>query len=74
MLPQFVHAGLMADSAGAVWVKDAGDDQLVKLAVASGTQTVLPLPDLGGRGDVMAADTADNVYGTNGGGATRCSS
>jgi len=40
----------------------------VKLAVGSGTQTVLPLPDLGGRGDVMAVDTASNVYGTNGGG------
>jgi len=39
----------------------------VKLAVGSGTQTVLPLPDLGGRGDVMAVDTADNVCGANGG-------
>ena len=39
----------------------------MKLAVGSGTQTVLPLPDLGGRGDVMAVDTADNVCGANGG-------
>jgi DNA-binding beta-propeller fold protein YncE len=30
-LPQFVHASLMADAAGAVWVVDAGNEQLVKL-------------------------------------------
>ena len=68
VLPQFVHAGLMADSAGAVWVKDAGNDRLVKLAAGSDRETQQPLPDLGGRGDVMAVDTASNVYGTNGGG------
>ena len=58
----------MADSAGAVWVKDAGNDRLVKLAAGSDRETLQPLPDLGGRGDVMAVDTAGNVNGTNGGG------
>jgi hypothetical protein len=37
-LPQFVHASLMADAAGAVWVVDAGNEQLVKLVAGSTTQ------------------------------------
>jgi len=47
VLPQFVHAGLMADSAGAVWVKDAGNDRLVKLAAGSDRETQQPLPSAG---------------------------
>jgi streptogramin lyase len=68
VLPQFVHAGLVADPAGAVWVVDAGNEQLVKLAVGSDTQTVLPLPNLGVHGDIQTVDNAGNVYGANGGG------
>jgi streptogramin lyase len=64
-LPQFVHASLVADPAGGVWVDD---EQLVKLAAGSDTETVLPAPDLGMHGDVLAMDAAGNVYGVNGGG------
>jgi streptogramin lyase len=68
VLPQFAHAGLVADSAGAVWVIDAANEQLVKLAAGSDTQTVLPSPDLGLRGEVLAMDSAGSAYGINGGG------
>jgi hypothetical protein len=68
VLPQFVHASLVADAAGGVWVNDAGNEQLVKLAAGSEAQTVLPLPNLGHRGDVLAMDTAGNSYGVDGGG------
>lgn len=68
VLPEFVHASLVSDVAGAVWVVDAGNEQLVKLAAGSDTQTVLPLPNLGVRGDVLAMDTARNAYGVDGGG------
>jgi hypothetical protein len=68
VLPQFVHAGLVADPAGAVWVVDARNEQLVKLAAGSDTQTVLPLPNLGVHGDIQTVDNAGNVYGANGGG------
>jgi streptogramin lyase len=64
-LPQFVHASLVADPAGGVWVDD---EQLVKLAAGSDTEIVLPAPDLGMHGDVLAMDAAGNVYGVNGGG------
>jgi hypothetical protein len=67
-LPQFLHATLMTDPAGAVWVQDGGHDKLVKLAVGPNPQTVLPLPILGMHGDVHAVDSAGNVYGANGGG------
>jgi hypothetical protein len=68
VLPQFVHAALVAGPAGAVWVVDARNEHLVKLAAGSDTQTVRPLPDLGFRGGVMAMDAAGNAYGINGGG------
>ncbi|UXA05153.1 hypothetical protein KXD96_19625 [Mycobacterium sp. SMC-2] len=68
VLPQFVHADLAADSAGAVWVIDAANQQLVKLAAGSDIQTVLPLPDLGLRGEVLAVNTAGAAYGIDGGG------
>ncbi len=71
VLPQFVHAGLVAGPAGAVWVVDAGKNHLVKLAAGSDTQIVLPLPDLGLRGVVMAMDATGNAYGMNGGGVDR---
>jgi streptogramin lyase len=67
-LPQFVHASLMTDPAGAVWVQDGGHGKLVKLAVGPDPQTVLPLVSLGMHGVVQAVDAAGNVYGTNGGG------
>jgi streptogramin lyase len=67
-LPQFVHASLMTDPAGAVWVQDYGNDKLVKLAVGPDAQTELPLPVLGTHGDVHAVDSGGNVYGANGGG------
>lgn len=67
-LPQFVHAGLAADSAGGVWVLDSGHQQLVKLAAGSGNQAVLPLPDLGLRSELLAVDAAGSAYGTDGGG------
>jgi len=44
VLPQFVHAQLTTDPAGAVWVIDTGNEKLVKLAAGTDTQTVLPLP------------------------------
>lgn len=68
VLPQFVHADLVADAAGAVWVIDAAKEQLVKLEAGSGAQTVLPLSDLGLRGEVLAVDTAGTAYGSDGGG------
>jgi streptogramin lyase len=68
VLPEFIHAGLVADPAGAVWVVDARNEQLVKLAAGSDTQTVLPLPNLGVHGDIQTVDNAGNVYGANGGG------
>ncbi|WP_152531333.1 hypothetical protein [Mycobacterium sp. UM_CSW] len=68
VLPQFVNADLMADSAGGVWVIDAGHEQLVKLAAGSRPQTVLPLPDLGLRSELLAVDSAGGAYGTDGGG------
>ena len=68
VLSQFVHADLTADSAGGVWVIDAQHEQLVKLAAGSGTQTVLPLPNLGLRSELLAVDTAGSAYGTDGGG------
>jgi DNA-binding beta-propeller fold protein YncE len=55
----------VSDPAGGVWVVD---EQLVKLAAGSDTETVLPAPDLGMHGDVLAMDAAGNVYGVNGGG------
>ena len=67
-LPQFVHASLMTDPAGGVWVQDGGNEKLVKLAVEPNPQTVLPLPSLGMHGDVQTVDAAGNVYGANGGG------
>jgi streptogramin lyase len=67
-LPQFVHARLITAPAGAVWIEDAGNEQLVKLAVGPDTQTVLPFPDLGMHGEIQAVDVAGNAYGTNGGG------
>jgi DNA-binding beta-propeller fold protein YncE len=45
-LPQFVHASLMADAAGAVWVVDAGNEQLVKLVAGSTTQPRCRFPTL----------------------------
>ncbi|OMC48684.1 hypothetical protein A5745_08420 [Mycobacterium sp. IS-2888] len=71
VLPQFVHAGLVADPTGAVWVIDAGHQQLVKLppgSDGSDTQTVLPLPNLGLRSEVLAVDAAGSAYGIDGGG------
>jgi hypothetical protein len=56
VLPQFVHADLVAD------------EQLVKLTAGPDSQTVLPLPDLGLRGGILAMDTAGSAYGINGGG------
>jgi streptogramin lyase len=67
-LPQFVHASLVADATGAVWVDD---EQLVKLAAGSEPETVLPSPNLGIHGDVLAIDAVGNVYGVNGGGVDR---
>ncbi|WP_029117094.1 hypothetical protein [Mycobacterium sp. URHB0044] len=64
-LPQFAHAALAVDPNGGVWVRD---EQLVRLAVGSEPQIVLPLPDLGPRGDTLAMDAAGTAYGVNGGG------
>jgi DNA-binding beta-propeller fold protein YncE len=64
-LPQFIHASLVSDPAGTVWVND---EQLVKLTTGSEPQTVLPSPNPGVHGDVLAMDAAGNVYGVNGGG------
>ena len=67
------------DTAGNVYVADLHhfkDDKgfpdattrVIKLAAGSDTQTALPLPNLGVRGDVLAMDTAGNAYGVDGGG------
>jgi DNA-binding beta-propeller fold protein YncE len=68
VLPQFADAGVASDAAGAVWVVDAGHEQLVKLAAGSDAQTVLPLPDLGLRSELLAVDAAGSAYGADGGG------
>jgi DNA-binding beta-propeller fold protein YncE len=68
VLPQFVHARLLPGPAGAVWVMDHLEPQLVKLAPGSDTQTVRPIPDLGWDGRVKAVDAGGNAYGTDGGG------
>ena len=64
-LPQFVHASLVSDPSGAVWVDD---ERLVKLTAGAETPTVLPSPDLDLHGLVLALDAAGDVYGVNGGG------
>jgi streptogramin lyase len=58
----------MPDPSGAVWVVEAGKDQLAKLAAGAEPQTVAPMPDLGLKGVVEAVDAAGNMYGSNGGG------
>lgn len=68
VLPEEVYTKLMPTPAGAVWVTDAENEQLVNLAAGAEDQTVLPMPDLGVHGVVMAVDDAGNMYGTNGGG------
>jgi serine/threonine protein kinase, bacterial len=54
--------GVAVDSAGTVYVADAGN-RVVKLAAGSSTQAVLPFTGLGGPG--VAVDAAGNVYVTN---------
>ena len=54
-------------TASTVWVFDAGNRQVVKLAAGSTTQTVLPISGLNGPLDV-AVDTAGNVYVLDNGG------
>ena len=70
VLPQFVHASLVGDVAGHVWVVDAVSEQLVKLAAGPDRQAVLPLPNFGRQhgGGVLAMDTAGNAYSVVGGG------
>jgi NHL repeat len=70
VLPQFVHASLVGDVAGHVWVVDAVSEQLVKLAAGPDAPTVLPLPDIGRQrgGDVLAMDPAGTAYSVVGGG------
>jgi streptogramin lyase len=70
VLPQFVHAGLVGDVAGHVWVVDAVSEQLVKLAAGADTQTEMPLPNFGRQrgGGVLAMDTAGTAYSVVGGG------
>jgi len=66
----FTRSTLIAAPTGAVWVIDGGQrhSRLVKVAPPSEPQTVLPLPDIGIRGQVLALDDAGNVYGVTGGG------
>jgi streptogramin lyase len=66
----FTRSTLIAAPSGAVWVIDGGQrhSHLVKLAPMSDQQTVLPMPDIGIRGQVLALDNAGNVYGVTGGG------
>jgi len=70
VLPQFVHASLVGDVAGHVWVVDAVSEQLVKLAAGPDRQAVLALPNFGRQrgGGVLAMDTAGNAYSVVGGG------
>jgi DNA-binding beta-propeller fold protein YncE len=68
VLSQFDDAGVVSDTAGAVWVIDARHEQLVKLAAGSDAQTALPLPELGLRGEVLTVDAAGSAYGIDGGG------
>lgn len=67
----FTRSTLIGEPSGAVWVIDGGQQhsRLVKLAPVSDRQTVLPLPEIGIRGQVLALDNAGNVYGVTGGGA-----
>ncbi|MDT5350607.1 MAG: serine/threonine protein kinase, bacterial, partial [Mycobacterium sp.] len=55
--------GVAVDSAGAVYVADAGDNRVLKLAAGSATQSVLPFTGLQGLMGV-AVDSAGNVYAT----------
>jgi streptogramin lyase len=71
VLSQFVHAGLVAGPAGAVWVVDAGKDHLVKLGAGSEIQIAQQLPDLGLHSVVLAMDATGDAYGMNGGGVDR---
>ncbi|MBE1548559.1 non-specific serine/threonine protein kinase/serine/threonine-protein kinase [Mycobacterium sp. OAS707] len=66
----FTRSTLLAGPSGAVWVNGDGPlhGRLVKLAPVSDQQTVLPMPDIGIRGDILALDDAGNVYGVIGGG------
>ncbi len=53
--------GVAVDSAGAVYVVDASNNRVLKLAAGSSTQSVLPFTDLKSPMGV-AVDTAGNVY------------
>ena len=69
----FSRATVLTDPSGAVWVVDGGQSpgRLVKLAQDAGQPDVLPLPDLGVRGKIVAVDNSGSVYGVNGGGEVR---
>jgi hypothetical protein len=66
VLPEFVHASLVSDVAGAVWVNDAGNEQLVKWAAGSEAQTVMPFTGIN-HPICVTVDTVGNVYVIDGG-------
>jgi DNA-binding beta-propeller fold protein YncE len=68
VLPEFVHSSRVSDAAGAVWVDDAGNDRLVKLAAGANPRVVLATPNLGHQrgGSVLAMDAAGNAYSVDG--------
>jgi DNA-binding beta-propeller fold protein YncE len=59
-------AGVAVDAAGAVYVTDAGNSRVLKLAAGAGAPTVLPFTGLNGPGGV-AVDAAGAVYVTDAG-------
>jgi serine/threonine protein kinase/sugar lactone lactonase YvrE len=58
-------AGVAVDTAGDVFVVDAGNHRVVKLVAGTSTQIMLPFADLKSPWDV-AVDTAGDVYVTDG--------
>ncbi|MUL83716.1 MULTISPECIES: hypothetical protein [unclassified Mycolicibacterium] len=64
----FTRSDLASDADGNIWVIDPTHEQLVRLAGTQQPSAVLPLPDLGLRGEVHTIDTDAAVYGTAGGG------
>ena len=66
----YSRATVLSNASGEVSVIDDRQrpSRLVKLGLDAGQQSVLPLPDLGMRGKIVAVDDSRNVYGVSGGG------
>ena len=54
-------AGVAADAAGAIYVSDLGNNQVLKLPAGASSPSVLPFAGLN-RPDDVAVDTGGSVY------------